>query len=201
MRKIFIIMLFCFILLTLATAMVPNFMEAQIRQRLARAYTNLATLSAALESYRVDYNSYPGDGTQYCWNYPNYPYNRYWQVPDTMTTPIAYITIDSLKDPFREDVTGLPLDLLRLRYTYVDMTWGLAGTRSTPSPYYPFMKSWFGSWFINSSGPDGSYGPYYPTSSYPGNQYPNLLIPYDVTNGLDSTGDIIFSQKKSADQP
>jgi len=202
MRKVIQYTLIGLLSIIAVAAITPNFMEAQIRQRTARAHANLATLASALETYRVDYNKYPGDGAQYCWNYPNYPYSLYWYPPDTMTTPIAYISADSMRDPFREDAQfPVGYKYKCLRYVYVDMTWGTAGTRPSPSIYYPFLRSWYGSWNITSVGPDTLFGPYYPTGTYPGTMYPILQVPYDPTNGLDSKGDLMLSQHKPPDIP
>lgn len=202
MRKVIQYALIGLLSIIAVAAITPNFMEAQIRQRTARAHANLAVLASALETYRVDYNKYPGDGDDYCWHYPIYPYLYYWYPPDTMTTPIAYISFDSTRDPFREDATFPPgYKFKSLRYVYVDMTWGMAGTRTWLSPYYPFLKSWFGSWNITSVGPDALFGPYYPPNIYPGTMYPSLQVPYDPTNGLGSRGDIMLSQRKPPDIP
>ncbi len=194
MRKLAQYMIFAVLLGLCIAAANPNFVDAQIRQRLARARVNLSALGAAIESYRVDYDKYPEDGSAYSWNYPE---SSYWYPPYSLTTPVAYMSGDIMNDPFREDVTPSPgWSFTRLRYTYVDMSWGTAGTNPTPSSYYPFLKSWYGSWKISSAGPDKTFGPFYPSSEYPGSSYPQLQIPYDPTNGLSSTGDMILSQRK-----
>ena len=178
----------------LAAAAAPNFLEAQYRQRMARVKADLPAIAAGLEAYRIDYDKYPGDGTQFCWNYPNWPCDFYWYIPGSMTTPIAYLSDSPRVDPFRED-SALPVQYRRYRYWYVDMTWGTAGTRSFESTYYGFLKDWYGSWRINSAGPDGNYGPYWgpPMNA----NYPQLPLPYDPTNGIISPGDIERSQKFS----
>lgn len=182
----------------LAAAATPSFLEAQIRQRTARAYANLATIAGALEAYRVDYMHYPGDGGAYCWDGyegpDTYPYNAYWYPPYTLTTPAAYLTGGEMIDPFAEDKVKTDPLHKRIRYVYVDMTWGTVGTKPSPSVYYNFLKSWYGSWNLTVTGPDTLFGPYYPTSTYPGTEHPMLQIPYDPTNGLNSSGDILRSQ-------
>lgn len=189
------ILLVLFALIAMA-ALTPSFWEVQIRQRTARAYANLAAVGSAIESYRVDYDKYPGCGGDSCWGWPIYPYDYYWYPPDTMTTPIAYTTYSTMFDPFREDIdTPSPSPRYkRIRYTYVDMQWGMAGTRTFESPYYPFLKSYYGSWYLTSVGPDGrvTQNLYHP-------QYPNMQILYDPTNGINSEGDIIIAQRKMPD--
>jgi len=187
------------IIAILAAIAIPNFLEAQVRSKVSRTKADMRTLAGALESYMVDWNKYPGDGAQYCWGYPNYPYDAYWYVPDTITTPLAYISSAMFVDPFRETELVTTPKYRRYRYWYVDMTWGTAGTRPTPSAsYYSFLKQWYGSWKLNSAGPDKTYGPPYNTGIYPGTMYPELPIPYDPTNGTRSLGDIMRSQNDSA---
>ncbi len=74
----------------LAAIAVPNFLNAQIRAKVARTKGDLRAIGLALESYRVDQNNYPLG----------------WSGPDLtrdlreLTTPIAYITQVNLLDPF-----------------------------------------------------------------------------------------------------
>ncbi len=46
----------------LAAIAVPNFLNAQIRAKVARAYADEKSIGTALEAYRLDQNAYP-DGT------------------------------------------------------------------------------------------------------------------------------------------
>jgi len=187
------------IIAILAAIAIPNFLEAQVRSKVSRTRADMRTLAGALETYMVDWNKYPGDGAQFCWT-QNYPYNAYWYVPDTITTPMAYISSAMLVDPFRATELVTSPTYRRYRYWYVDMTWGSAGIRPSPSIYYNFLKQWYGSWKLNSAGPDRTYGPSYTAAIDPiiYNQYPELPIPYDPTNGTRSSGDIIRSQNDSA---
>ncbi|GAB4316277.1 MAG: hypothetical protein Kow0059_08750 [Candidatus Sumerlaeia bacterium] len=43
----------------LAAIFVPNFLEAQVRSKMSRVVSDMAMISAALESYRVDHGFYP----------------------------------------------------------------------------------------------------------------------------------------------
>ncbi len=47
------------IIAILAAVAVPNFLEAQVRAKIARVKTDMRTLGTALESYRVDNTGYP----------------------------------------------------------------------------------------------------------------------------------------------
>jgi len=178
------------IIAILAAIAVPNFLEAQTRGKVSRARADLRTLATALEMYFVDWNKYPGDGCQFCWT-QDYPYDAYWYVPDTVTTPVAYVTNAVLVDPFRATEFVTSVKFRRYRYRYIDMVWGTAGIRTTPSSTLPFLKLWYGSWSLSSAGPDMFHGPYYPSGVYPS---ANIEIPYDSTNGTYSLGDIVRSQ-------
>ncbi|MCX7014312.1 MAG: prepilin-type N-terminal cleavage/methylation domain-containing protein [Candidatus Sumerlaeota bacterium] len=77
----------------LAGIAVPNFLEAQVRAKIARAKADERSLATALESYMVDYNTYP--------YYYNADDGEQWMVdavgeatylPYRLTTPVAYIT-------------------------------------------------------------------------------------------------------------
>lgn len=47
----------------LAAIAVPNFLEAQVRSKISRARSDMAMISAALESYRLDHGFYPRQTT------------------------------------------------------------------------------------------------------------------------------------------
>jgi prepilin-type N-terminal cleavage/methylation domain-containing protein len=72
------------IIAILAAIAVPNFLEAQVRAKVARARTDMRTMATGLESYAVDYNSYPDIFTRM---------NR-------LTTPVSYLS-SVPRDPFR----------------------------------------------------------------------------------------------------
>ena len=81
----------------LAAIAVPNFMNAQVRAKIARVYSDFKSLGTAIEMYRMDNNQYPGGdhwktGTSW-WMKHTYRYH-------VLTTPIAYITTIPI-DPFQ----------------------------------------------------------------------------------------------------
>ena len=49
------------IIAILAAIAVPNFVEAQVRAKVARVDADMRTLTVALQTYAVDHNSFPGD--------------------------------------------------------------------------------------------------------------------------------------------
>ncbi len=81
----------------LAAIAVPNFINAQIKAKLSRVYSDLRSLSNALEMYRIDNNVYPGGegfwgGTKW-WEKHTYRFH-------VLTTPVAYMSSIPI-DPFQ----------------------------------------------------------------------------------------------------
>ena len=77
----------------LAAIAVPNFLEAQVRSKIARVRADERTAATALEAYCVDYNQYPDTA------YGDYT-RLYIQYATQLTTPVAYVTTTDFKDPF-----------------------------------------------------------------------------------------------------
>lgn len=86
----------------LAAIAVPNFLNAQIRAKIARVESDMRSLATAFESYRLDRNDYPHIFP------PNWMDERY--IP--LTTPVSYMSAIP-KDPFNTrplDTTSGPKD-------------------------------------------------------------------------------------------
>ena len=64
------------IIAILAAIAVPNFLEAQVRSKVARAKTDMRTMALAVDAYHVDNNGYPDIFSRML----------------VITTPISYIT-------------------------------------------------------------------------------------------------------------
>jgi prepilin-type N-terminal cleavage/methylation domain-containing protein len=64
------------IIAILAAIAVPNFLEAQTRSKVSRAQADMRSLATAIESYRVDNNSYPAAITGDVYWYMTYDSNR-----------------------------------------------------------------------------------------------------------------------------
>jgi prepilin-type N-terminal cleavage/methylation domain-containing protein len=82
------------IILILIAIALPNFLEAQIRAKVARVRADQRTIATALESYSLD-------------NHGDYPPYRQWGTHgmpayfNALTSPIKYITdVDAVSDPF-----------------------------------------------------------------------------------------------------
>ena len=171
----------------LAAIAVPNFMNAQIRAKVARCVSDMNMLAKCLEMYKMDQNNYPpcnqarviGSGDNY---HPNVI--RYYR----MTTPVAYMS-SVPNDPFANWAN--PDDFAKWGGAY-DMTTAYfnASTKAWST------SGWSRMWRLNSWGPDGinSWGGErmegVTTSFGCPNGKPNFL--YQASNGLRSLGDILW---------
>ena len=189
----------------LAAIAIPNFLQAQVRAKAARAVGELHTLATALETYHVDHGQYPFDGG----NCSNSLARPYWYIPWDLTTPIDYISTNLLIDPFREHfyTTTNPL-YERYRYQNVDSTWGGLGAQPVSwvpagycdptrngSSYYSNVMCIVGHWCLHSLGPDRVYTDVAWAWANSACGYPAWPVPYDPTNGTVSFGNIMKSQK------
>lgn len=75
------------IIAILAAIAVPNFLEAQTRSRVSRAANDLRTIAVAMETYRIDNNTYPAAGM-----HSPLPGHDAYSALDRrlLTTPISY---------------------------------------------------------------------------------------------------------------
>ncbi len=106
------------IILILISIALPNFLEAQIRGKVAAVQQDLYAATTALEQFRVDRKFYPPDGR---WSVvgkgqefvnalmkkkpPNINYINYWRFNDhsELTTPTAYLK-KLPREPFLQGV-------------------------------------------------------------------------------------------------
>ncbi|NUP89469.1 MAG: prepilin-type N-terminal cleavage/methylation domain-containing protein [Candidatus Sumerlaeia bacterium] len=183
------------IIAILAAIAVPNFLEAQTRAKVSRAKADIRSLATAIEAYRIDHNSYPNDiGNDWPW----YP-------PDSLSTPVAYITNSFLPDPFR--ISPMSANVIQgRRFRYVNYIagrdgWSHYGTPNDGGAYgmglHSMTSAWttglatFGEWKLSSAGPDQNANLNFVTEE---------LI-YDATNGTISQGDIVRSQLEPEARP
>lgn len=180
----------------LAAIAVPNFLQAQIRAKIARVESDHKSLSIAIESYRIDRNQPPHSlllGGQERYNFAS----RF----RPLTTPVAYLT-GIPGDPFPRH-SALELDQA---VDYRSYPGGAAyayfrADTSGPGGQYNYGTH---KWMVSSSGPDGlmQYFGYYPQSVMEGKELcavcnisaPNvklMAVVYDSSNGLRSLGEII----------
>jgi prepilin-type N-terminal cleavage/methylation domain-containing protein len=188
----------------IALVAIPNFEDAQHRSKLSRVHADLRTCAAALEAYAYDYSgAYPFDGI----NALDFATYNYWYLSRMLSTPVAYLPTCHMQDPFRNVKQSAFYQFRDYRYVCVEATWGddwdsIETGGTGVSQYWDDMLAEFGGWRMQSSGPDTVWGPYTPgwpaICTQPPYNYPMISsapvsIPYDPTNGTNSTGDIIRS--------
>lgn len=180
----------------LAAIAVPNFLNAQVRAKVARVQSDHKSLSLAIESYRIDQNQPPyspqlGGTLRYCFEYKF----------QSLTTPVGYLG-GIPGDPFPHHSSMEMDQSLDYRNTPGGNGYGyFRADHSGPGGNYNYGTH---KWMVTSSGPDGllQYFSYYPQDETEGTELCavcNISTPgitlvatvYDSTNGLISGGEII----------
>ena len=161
----------------LAAIAIPNFLNAQVRAKVAKSKAEMSSLNTALEAYYVDHNEYPVP-----YKHPAAPANWRYNVPDELSTPIAYISsAASFFDPFSLSQTTDTSDPYYQFHRYGFINWKYSETTGLPVTINSSYKRVMGAWRL-----DG-YGPSQKSSGW-------LYGPtYDPTNGTVSLG---FSPQK-----
>ncbi|MDD4278388.1 prepilin-type N-terminal cleavage/methylation domain-containing protein [Candidatus Sumerlaeota bacterium] len=181
------------IIAILAAIAVPNFLEAQVRAKVSHTHNDLRNLSLALESYRVDLNSYPSVGN------PAAPKNNdiltpFYERLYVVTTPIAYMT-ELPDDPFAiagatagVGMLGDELPFDDETYCYAPGDFYFVGPMRQPAPN--LVQSTFS---VAGRGPDHQILFGNLCMGHPQARKTNAIVRgvYDSTNGTLSAGDII----------
>jgi len=162
----------------LAAIAVPNFLNAQIRAKLARAQADIKNLETAMNQYKLDNNFYPvsHDGSSFI-----DPHILRF-VP--LTTPVAYMS-------------SIPLDVFAEKHNQETGGYNTLGGEYVGDPYR-YLESQFAPtihqysteneherfvYLLSSRAPDGvmnwQHSPRLPDA-----------LAYDPSNGLNSKGDI-----------
>ena len=166
----------------LAAIAIPNFLNAQVRAKIAGAEADMRNLGTAIESYRIDNNLPPRTYTLGCYTgtCQGTQMSRFVRL-SKLTTPVSYMA-------------SVPMDKFN--------TLELQSDSTDPSNTYPYWEPKFadgyrtpaalgmhfrdqqhpnGLWALMSYGPDGDF------EAAGGGD----LAPYEVSNGLVSNGDIM----------
>ena len=172
------------IIAILALIAVPNFLEAQMRAKVARSMADMRTTATGLEAYAVDWGRYPPgrfndvDG---------------WQRPLSqrlrpLTTPVAYLG-SVPRDDFRVQQHGNSTDPGRIAeddtFDYITFTDIKDGTGNPPWSLHKRK------WRLSSAGPDM-------IQQWSGQG--SVYAPYDPSNGTISRGDVIHASDIPAPQ-
>jgi type II secretion system protein G len=157
----------------LAAIAVPNYLNAQLRAKIAKSEAEMQTIATALESYHIDRGKYPPfiDTNGVNIN----PVNRRL-IP--LTTPVSYIAAVP-QDPFLEKMYGEQFfkdnDPAYVTYDYVD-AWTIIHNGGAQSLSFKMRCS---EWVLVGAGPDGDANTY------------GRAWPYHMSNGLHSRGDLV----------
>jgi prepilin-type N-terminal cleavage/methylation domain-containing protein len=172
------------IILILIAIALPNFLEAQIRAKVTQAASNERTIAVAMESYLIDFKTYPTDHDP-----DDASENGLYQL----TSPIAYLT-SVPQEPFAQASGILEAD--------DEIGWEMGSTGNPPFIAHitpTFMNSNIFAYGLASFGPDVD-------DDFPcGDEWPLCAISnpcsaggagagwtnYAPTNGTKSNGDIM----------
>lgn len=161
----------------LAAIAVPNFLNAQIRAKISRCKADMRSLSTALESYYIDWNTFPAPA----WDYSIMAFLGFHRL----TSPIAYMS-SIPDDPFGPSMENSG-NLMR-GYEYGAGKGGV-GANVNPMNTYIFESHGPGRVELTIGG--------LATMNYPGSSWrstsAHILIGliYQTSNGLASRGEII----------
>jgi prepilin-type N-terminal cleavage/methylation domain-containing protein len=177
------------IIAILASIAVPNFLEAQIRAKVARVQSDERTINTAVMCYAIDYQNLPRDGDDADWSsgeFITYDQKAWFAV---LTTPIAYLA-GVPNDPFNM-MDWPPMSFTGQLFpehgpkTYAYLTFGCFGAPN-PNPYgQPENQGIPTNFSIVSVGPNGAFD----SATIP-NPVDRI---YDPSNGTLSGGDVIRS--------
>ncbi len=194
----------------LAAIAVPNFLNAQIRAKLARCMADMRSTLMAVEQCRLDTGYLPLDGwdddTQEGRDILANVFNNVGNFPEgirkktdylaVLTSPISYMSSVPI-DPFigkHTDISDVGFGSPTDTYTYADFDPRIPGTGSNNNnmniaalelpfcEYLGIQPMKRGEYALVGLGPD----------SYAGSGNDNRGIPYESSNGLTSIGDIFM---------
>lgn len=156
----------------LAGIALPNFLEAQTRAKVSRVKADYSALATSLETYMVDWNTYPPDG-----NGGNY------LGLCCLTSPVAYQTTIP-RDPFNFGYIDGYIDVRPAPATEINkLRFYELGTGNPGEPGRNFPAH---CWALAGYGPDIDDD----TDMVGMFPFTDRAVPYDPTNGSVSNGDI-----------
>ncbi|HOJ62105.1 MAG TPA: prepilin-type N-terminal cleavage/methylation domain-containing protein [bacterium] len=189
----------------LAAIAVPNFLNAQIRAKIARNYADMRSLGTAIEQLRLDKGvmliDWWDDDLEAGHERLRSVFNLVGAGPDfearscqavlaPLTSPIAYITSIPY-DPFQPTPGA---------YYYLDDDPEFPGEdhdfpsfKLATAHLYGNVGLRVGEWGLGGIGPDGRWGGLGTNNS--ATQLTYRGIKYDASNGLASQGDIMFTSR------
>jgi len=150
----------------LAAIAVPNFLNAQVRAKVATSQSDLRSLSTALEQYRIDNNQYPPT--------PNTSGNLRFARLAKLTSPVPYMS-SVPQDPFRKGVDALSSSLFQPE----DSAYPLWDPEYADQRRLTQMRFLDDQKILHAACPDTDYEAAQGTD----------MVYYDPSNGIKSSGD------------
>jgi len=158
----------------LAAIAVPNFLNAQVRAKIANTQADHRSLATALSSYRIDNNMFPPT--------PNTSGSLRFARLAKLTSPVSYMSSVPL-DPFRQGIDPGSTTLFEPEdsaYPLWDPEYVKARRSGNSLDQIPGLKSGSGNYLLHGAGPDTDYeaavgGP---------------LHLFESSNGIRSSGDL-----------
>ena len=183
------------IIAILAAIAVPNFLEAQVRSKVARVKTDMRSIATAIECYTVDNNRPPIDWYEFAVvlgrQDPTYFGPWAW-----LTTPIAYIT-SIPDDPFtlfaQGQGTGGGKDYGK-KFAYGDTVWWSSDDPAVGAGYKWFMRS-IGPSLVNPTTETAGENWWIENNLRATTPQDRVKFVYDSTNGTKSIGLIARTNK------
>lgn len=158
----------------LAAIAIPNFLQAQVRSKVARVNADMRTIALALEVYAADYGKYPMDTyTRWTYFFPGIGGTHIGNY-SVLTTPVDYLA-SIPKDTF--PYPSVPEEFEYFHYKNWDNEYGDAVYNYKVWVYEGISQDWC----IMSIGPDHRFD---------GADWRPVTRQYDPTNGTISNGDI-----------
>jgi prepilin-type N-terminal cleavage/methylation domain-containing protein len=192
------------IIAILAAIAVPNFLEAQIRSKVARAHSDMRSLATAIEAYMVDANQYVASaaGTASTptinsgWATATNAFKRHTfatrtnaRVIQTLTTPTAFIT-SFPPDPF-VDTKGASFGYANaVEGGWIIWSYGPDTDESTQGQLDPLSTFLPANQRLGATSGTFTSSVYSPYQSNPSIYLLTSGCTYDPTNGSTSRGDV-----------
>lgn len=170
------------IILILLAIAVPNFLSAISRAKVTRARSEMRTIHTALEAYHTDYKTYPDPVT-------NTWHPSILEIPQ-LTTPNAYLT-SFPQDPF--PCTAKPYYAYPPYYGDKKF-YRYYNTKRWESAFYEIEQQGI-KWFLMSNGPDLDNDVDDTGKAADGLFSGHKYMYFAPTNGTESSGDFIKSNK------
>ncbi len=156
----------------LALIVLPNFLNAQIKAKVARSQSDIRSITNAIMAYRVDFNNIPnidyGTGTTVMIK------PKHLSLLNSLTTPVSYIAAGSVNSPFSE-YNG---------YWYYNWQYFVDVTGSPPTWYWNNLATPEKTlWMVDTIGPNSTDFPWVEVGDRQ-----IMWMEYNPTNGIGSSG-------------